>query len=273
MRICWDNLEKIILLKNGYFRKGHALYFEDTSCIKCGDPYLNLKCRPSNFCGHSCSLTKENHPQFGKKFSEEWKRKLSVSAKLRYKHINNPNYKGGVDKKGIPLFDTFSERFKNIEETKPINKEDIKSLGVRCVYCDRWFVPSLLSVRCRLGALSRDPAGRTIGECRFYCSTTCKISCPTFRQRTFPKGFKTNSSREVQPDLRKLLFKRDNYECQICNINIDSAELHCHHLTGLKQNPLESADIDNCITLCKKHHQLVHSVKGCTYYELKCKGV
>jgi len=53
---------------------------------------------------------------------------------------------------------------------------------------------------------------------------------------------------------------------------IDEVQIHCHHITGVKQNPIESADIDNCITLCKNCHKEVHQQDGCKYYELKCIG-
>jgi len=75
-----------------------------------------------------------------------------------------------------------------------------------------------------------------------------KNACPIFRMRRFPKGFYLGTSREVQPELRQLVLKRDNYTCQKCDkCNV---ELHCHHITGVEQNPIESADVDNCITLC-----------------------
>ena len=64
-----------------------------------------------------------------------------------------------------------------------------------------------------------------------------------------------------------MVFAIDNYTCQKCG---STKSLHCHHLTGLRQNPLESADLDNCITLCKKCHKWAHTQKGCTYLELQC---
>jgi len=35
-------------------------------------------------------------------------------------------------------------------------------------------------------------------------------------------------------------------------------------------NPLESADLDNCVTLCKNCHKEVHGKEGCKYNELRC---
>jgi len=36
----------------------------------------------------------------------------------------------------------------------------------------------------------------------------------------------------------------DGYICQKCHRTIDESELHCHHITGVEQNPIESADIE-----------------------------
>ena len=64
---------------------------------------------------------------------------------------------------------------------------------------------------------------------------------------------------------------RDNYTCQKCGaIN---TELHCHHYEGVEVNPVESADIDQCITLCKKCHNNIHKKDKCgikDYQRGKC---
>jgi 5-methylcytosine-specific restriction endonuclease McrA len=49
-----------------------------------------------------------------------------------------------------------------------------------------------------------------------------------------------------------MVFERDNYKCVKCG---EEKPLHCHHIDPVKGNPIESADIDNCITLCKKCHK------------------
>jgi hypothetical protein len=35
-------------------------------------------------------------------------------------------------------------------------------------------------------------------------------------------------------------------------------------------NPIESMDLDNGITLCKFCHKEVHKISGCKYSELRC---
>ncbi len=273
MKICWDTIEGIYLTKYGNFNKNGTIYVEMPSCGVCGEPYLTVKYRQSNYCSHSCSLTGENHPQYGKKFSKEWRNKLSTSAKHRFSdNNNNPNYKGGVEKLGLPLFNTFSPQIDFAENTKFIYVDKLKLLQIKCIYCGRWFIPTIISVRNRIIALNKDAAGRTCGEGRFYCTDRCKEACPTFRMRKYHKGFKKGSSREVQPELRKMVFERDNYICQSCGKSANEIQINCHHIYPVAIEPIESADIDNCITLCIECHKRVHRLSGCNYHELWCKG-
>lgn len=50
MKICWDTLENIHLTKKGIFAKGSDSYVYRDKCSICGNPYLTIKCRPSDFC-------------------------------------------------------------------------------------------------------------------------------------------------------------------------------------------------------------------------------
>ncbi len=68
--------------------------------------------------------------------------------------------------------------------------------------------------------------------------------------------------------LRKLVLEYDGYQCVRCGKSVDEAELHCHHIDPVKNNPIESADVDNCITLCIYHHKETHQQKGCGYKDL-----
>lgn len=266
-------IEDIHLTETGNFNKNGTIYIGVDACATCGEPYLTVKSRPSDYCGHSCSLTGENHPQYGKKFSKEWKNKLSVAAKHRFSdNDNNPNYKGGVEKLGLPLFDTFSPQIDFADNTKFINVDGLKLLQVKCIYCGQWFTPTITNVRNRIAALNRDVSGRTFGEGRFYCSDHCKKACPTFRMRKYHKGFKKGLSREVQPELRKMVFERDSYTCQHCGEIAKDVQINCRHIYPVAIEPIESADIDNCITLCVECHKKAHKLDGCNYHELWCKG-
>jgi len=147
------------------------------------------------------------------------------------------------------------------------DKEDQNILEVKCMYCDRWYKPSRQLVQHKIGTIN----GKESGEQNLYCSDECKKACPTYKQVKYPKDYKINTSREVQPELRKLVLKRDNYTCQKCNTT--NTELHCHHYEGIEANPVESADIDQCITLCKRCHNDVHKKDKCgmkDYQRGKC---
>ena len=73
-----------------------------------------------------------------------------------------------------------------------------------------------------------------------------------------------------------MVFKRDNWTCMNPDCNKSKSEfpeleLHCHHIDPVINNPIESADIDNCITLCKECHINAHKkTPGCGYAELRC---
>jgi len=177
----------------------------------------------------------------------------------------NPNWKGGYTSKNIPLYDSYNERIKIAEHTRK-DKDDI--LEVKCTYCGKWYIPTITSIMERIRSLD----GRQAGECRLYCSDGCKHACSIYRQHTQPKDHKTTSSREVQPELRQMRFEVDNYTCKKCNKHQDelTVPLHCHHLEGIRWEPLESADIDKCITVCKDCHIKIHKMKDCNYNDFKC---
>lgn len=139
------------------------------------------------------------------------------------------------------------------------------NLEVSCAYCGKWFAPSICQVNNRIIAIENT------GGSQFYCSEGCKQSCPTYGMILYPKGFKNATSREVNPLVRQLTFKRDNYTCQKCGVT-DTA-LHCHHIEGATQNPLLSNDTANCITFCRKCHKAIHKKPGCGYNELKCEAI
>ena len=174
------------------------------------------------------------------------KNKESI-AKKKKRHLERP-----------ALFHTYNERLSYAEETRI---RDIY-LEIKCTYCGIWYLPNTGCVIERIRTLE----GHKSGEQRLYCSEECKKECPIYSQSKYPKGFKPSTSREVQPELRQMVFERDEWTCQRCE---STTSLHCHHITGVEQNPIESADIDNCITLCKDCHKYVHSQEGCRYFDLR----
>jgi hypothetical protein len=168
-------------------------------------------------------------------------------------------WKGGVVKLNIPLYETYAHQLEPYEQCRR-NGQDQNILEVRCTYCGKWFVPTTTNVQRRIGGINGNDTAR------FYDRDSCKKECPIFGKQKFYKGQEGYSSREVQPELRKMRFELDNYECQKCG---STKSLHCHHYEGIWINPIESADLDMCITLCKKCHKFVHKLPGCSYYDMR----
>jgi len=190
-----------------------------------------------------------------------------VCWKLRMKGITGkpPRWKGGIRERNIPLYDTYAHQLDWCEEVRrdPDN-EDL--LQVRCYEssCRKWFTPTLTQVSHRIQALK----GNTLGEYHLYCSDECKSKCSIYRKHPNSKlNIESNDlTRELQPELREIVFERDNWTCQKCG---STEDLQCHHILPVKLEPIESADVDNCITLCKKCHKEVHQQAGCTFGELR----
>jgi len=184
----------------------------------------------------------------------------------KYRSNNDGRIKKGKTmwQKSFAKYETYVDRL-TIDE-KPILADDGISLEVKCRYCGKYFSPTNSSVKRRIDSLNNAKNG----ENNLYCSNGCKHACPIYRQVIYSKDHKPATSREVQPQLRQLVLLRDNYTCQKCS-KIDT-ELHCHHILPLNESPIESADVNNCITLCKECHKKAHKISGCNYYELRCSG-
>jgi hypothetical protein len=220
----------------------------------------------------SCEGVKNKRPRH---LSLEHKNKIKkaleskdVRERIRQGNIGekNPNWKGGYDKKELCRYDQYSSQLSYAEKVRR-NSLDSNILEVTCVYCGEWFVPKKRAVIDRISCMTR----HFYGECRFYCSKNCKTECPIYNQVLYPKNFQGVTSGETQAELRKIRFKIDNYTCQKCGKNKSSTILHCHHIEGIHWEPLESADIDKVVTLCKDCHIEVHKQTDCGYNDLQCK--
>lgn len=187
----------------------------------------------------------------------EYRESHFCSNKCKYEKF----FRGGDD---LVWYEDYADKLSGFEEVRK-NVLDNRILEVKCTYCGKWIVPTRFDVTTRISWFS----GNGRQESRFYCKdSNCKQQCPIFRQIKYPKGYKKATSREVDPELRKEVFKRDNWTCQRCD-SIKS--LHCHHIEGAVQQPMLANDPENCITLCKSCHRWVHSKEGCTTYDYKCK--
>jgi len=207
--------------------------------------------------------------------------KDSIHEKSRVKYNNNRDVfrerhkkfrvdnKEKISEKGKIYYSSYSiyETYKNqltVDES-PILSDDGVSLEVKCKYCGKYFKPTNRQLLSRLQSIKGGG-----GEHSLYCSNDCKKSCGTYRQMKYPKGHSHGTSREVQPQLRKLVFERDNWLCKGKECCGEDFPLHCHHIDPVVNNPIESCDIDNCITLCLDCHKKTHKIPGCTIPELRC---
>jgi hypothetical protein len=198
---------------------------------------------------------RETHPEF---IAEQKKKYYLIHTEQIAKRDKQYN-------KNSALFKTYFKQLEKFEEIRQYF-EDLELLEVKCAYCGKWMLPTVLQVKNRIQTFN----GTTHGENRFYCSENCKKSCPTFNQKIWPKGFKKATSREVVPLLRQLVLERDDYTCQKCGVTTEAAQLHAHHEKSYTLNKIMANDPDNCITLCKDCHKRIHLQEGCKYNDLKC---
>jgi 5-methylcytosine-specific restriction endonuclease McrA len=264
MKLCWDNIENLCYSKRTgkwYMKKHRSIYsyvYID-SCKTCGEPFLG-RCVDSLFCSNSCAGS----------FNSEGER----NSMYNKKEEKSSNWKGGVTKKNIPLYDTYAHQIDWCEEVRR-NADDPNVLEVKCTHCGKWYVPKLYDVKNRIRCLNGNENSNYEGK--FYCSTSCKSVCPVYNKtpQVLMKEDAVRAgrlkwikmSREVQHELREMVLARDNHTCRKCGAT--DKPLHCHHIEPVAVNPIESADMDNCITLCTDCHKEAHSKDGCRYGQLR----
>jgi len=242
MKICYDSLEGIKLTSNGVFlKKGRTIYVEMDSCKKCGDPYLTLKHRMSQFCSQSCAYT-------GRVYSAEHNKKLSDSKKgVPTKH--------GAYILGLAAYETYADRLW-CDKTGYKYIKDSKILTVSCVNCNKMFIPKASNVIHRIRYLE----GKETCESRFYCSDECRAICPIFWQHKYPKGHESffEYTRNEYEVWRKEVLKNANYKCEYCGEEATDA----HHIKPKKLEPFFALGPDYGVACCKKcHYKYGHSAE------------
>jgi len=291
MKLCWDNIENIRLSKKGNFRDEiHKITYNLNICIVCGEEFL---CRNNQkSCSKQCANKGKNNPMYGKpphnkgkhlsdkhkenlrkshlgkKLSNEHKEKISISHRGEKSYL----WKGGYYSKGIPIYDTYAPQLEWAEEVRRY-KDDPNILEVRCFKCKEWYIPKVNNIDVRIQCLKNNVNYR--GQNYLYCSKQCKNTCSIYGKS--PESIMKEDAiragrlpwleliREVQPELRDMVLERDSHQCTKCG-NKDN--IQCHHIYPVNIEPLLSADMDNCMTLCYPCHYKVHQQDGCRYGQL-----
>jgi len=257
--------------------------YKDPNSIYNTDGYRNKlkgKKRSNKFKKNQSEIIKKLWKDPNSKYNSiEYRESLSERLKIQWMDEDFKNEisqkislsRSGYASKGLPLYDTYAPQIEWCEEVRR-NKNDPNVLEVRCFKCDKWFIPSLVNAHNR----SQYIKGNYNNENRFYCSNSCKNSCSIFNKS--PEQIEREDAiragrlqwlelqREVQPELRQMVLERDEYECVKCG---STNKLQCHHIQPVSIEPLLSADIDNCITLCSDCHKETHQQDGCRYGQLR----
>lgn len=255
-----DKKEEIKKYKKNYYNKYKEYYKEYRE---------NKKEEMGEYNKNYYQKNKEKEKTRVKWYNKNNKDKKREYSKKYWEDNKNKLRELGQKNKMSPiLFNSNTKYRQEIKLYEEIKESPDGHLMCKCAYCGEWFEPTYSQIKQRVRAAN----GGARGECRLYCSQNCKDNCPIYNQTLYAKGQKPATSREVQPELRQMVFERDNYTCQKCDTHRDSLEvgIHCHHKEGILWEPLQSADIDMCVTLCEDCHKEVHRIPGCGYNDMKC---
>jgi hypothetical protein len=210
---------------------------------------------------------RKDNPDYDREY-----RSKNEAKRTKQRKIWNENNKEHVQEltknymQSSASFDKYVAKLTIDEAAKPDGEGN---LLVKCTYCGRYFIPTNREVLNRISVLG---GGKNLyGEARLYCSNNCKEVCPVFGQQWYRKGDEHHSSREVDPLVRQMALKLDNYECQRCGKSIDEISLHVHHIQPYRKNLMLANDIDNTITFCIHCHlSWMHANSGYGCTDTKC---
>ena len=200
----------------------------------------------------SISRKKMSLSHVGLKHTEETKHKIGAYHKGDRSHF----WKGGVDNKNLPLFDTYSDKLSFAVDVRR-SKSDNSLLEVRCHFCGVWFIPKRHSVIDRIRALE----GKIKGECNLYCSDICKGHCSTYKKSSnvaYDNPRTTFYSSWPYKVWREEVMNRAGSICEYCGEKATDA----HHIIPRSICKLFELDPDYGVACCEScHYKYGHAGK------------
>ena len=244
-----------------------------------------------------CNRSQHIKSQTGRKFTDIAKLNMSLAAKdkiitsktrqlmsiagknkkiskLQRDKISKSN-KGKHSDKGLRLKDYIEKYpwltlFEELRDNPNIEIGKAK-IQVRCKKCNNWFTPTHSQLSNRILELKNNRDG-----CYFYCSDSCKNSCPLFglKVNNFLNNLNRSDTDPIQnsPEyttFRNEVLARQRKEesdscynhCEICN---SESNLHVHHEHPVKTHPHLALDPDNGIILCSSCHYTIGHQDNCS---------
>ncbi len=242
-------------------------------CNKCNreKPIEEFRLSKSGKDGRRCECRDCQNEMDRERYRKNREFILAKKKEYQEKNRNKILEQKRKHKQDFARFDTFYDKFLPYycENEMCQDPENPELIQFRCKYCGDFFNPTVSQVEHRYQSIVNGFGGREL-----YCSEACKTACPTYNRTKYPRGFKNGTSREVQAELRKMVLERDNWTCQRCGkskAEFPELELHCHHIFPINEDPIRSADIDNCITFCRECHEWIHkNIPDCGKRDLIC---
>lgn len=190
MKLCWDNINKLVLMpglssstetrlicyKDPVNRIGNQgqFYESENKCLYCNETFLKKLNSKSEFCDHDCKKAyknkikeKRNKNKIDKRLKENgggWQSKNRKSW--------NKGMKTGISKHNI-TYKGYKEKLEWFLEIRS-DPEDGRILQTKCCICNSWYRPEKTSIKRILNFVNDKGTKQFWGT---YCSDTCKNKC------------------------------------------------------------------------------------------------
>jgi len=185
----------------------------------------------------SSKLKGRQSPNKNKKFSDETKRKMSLS---RIRNIPWNKNKRVLDLNRI------KQRYPFFYKVEKIRETNNGIIEVKCYYCKKWFAATNNQLSERIRQLERP---RDNSEQHFYCSELCKKSCFVYNSK--PSNSIKNKIYENDLNIwRYEVLKIDDNKCVYCG----NKATQCHHIIPISRCIEFALDPQNGISVCDICH-------------------